>query len=41
MVTPVTQQGFYLFKVNERDIKNTRGRCEMSLNITVKTQEWH
>ena len=38
-LTPTTQLGFYLFKVNDRDIKNTRARCEICLKITVRTPE--
>ena len=33
------QSGFYLFKVNNRNIKNTRARCEMCLKLTVSTPE--
>ena len=34
-----TQPKFYLFKVNNRNIKKTRTRCEMCLMLTVKTPE--
>ena len=34
-----TQPKFYLFKVNNRNIKKTRTRCEMCLTLTVKTPE--
>ena len=38
-VTPTTQLGFYLLKVNNRNTKNTRARCEMCLKIIVRTPE--
>ena len=33
------QPGFYLFKVNNRNTKNTRARYEMCLKLTVRTPE--
>ena len=39
-LTLTIKPGFYLFKVNNRDTKNTRARCEMCLKLTVKTPEW-
>ena len=44
MVTPTTELGFYLFKANDRNSKNTRERCEMYLKIIIRTPErrqWH
>ena len=44
MLALTTQPGFYLFKVNNRDIKNTRVRCEICLKLTVRSPEqrqWH
>ena len=38
-VTPTTQLGFYLFKVNDRNTENTTARCEMCLKIIVRTLE--
>ena len=39
-VTPTTQLGFNLFKVNDfRNNKNTRVRCEMCLKIIFRTPE--
>ena len=43
-VASTTQLGFYLFKVNNRNTKNARARCEMCLKIIVRTPEqrqWH
>ena len=43
-VIPTTQPGFYLFKVNNKNTKNTRARCEMCLKLTVRASElrqWH
>ena len=34
-----TQPGFYLFKFNNKNTKNTRVRCEMCLKLTVRTPE--
>ena len=39
MVTPTTQLGFYLFKVNNRNTKNIIARCEVCLKIIVRTPE--
>ena len=30
---------FYLFKVNNRNTKNTREKCEICLKLTVRTPE--
>ena len=38
-VTPTTQLGFYLFKVNNRNTKITDARCEICLKIIVRTTE--
>ena len=38
-VIPTTPLGLYLFKVNDRNIKNTRARCEMCLKIIVRTPD--
>ena len=38
-VTPTTQPKFYLFKVNNRNTKNNRVRCELCLKLTVMTLE--
>ena len=38
-MTPTTQLGFYLFKVNDKNTKNTRARCEMRFKILVRTPE--
>ena len=38
-MTPTTQLGFFLFKVSNRNTKNTRARCEMCLKIIVGTPE--
>ena len=39
MVTLTTQPGFYLYKVNNRNTKNTSARCEMCSKLTVRTPE--
>ena len=36
-VTLTSQPGFYLFKVNNMNSKNTRTKREMCLKLTVKT----
>ena len=38
-VTPTTQLGYYLFKVNDRNTENTRVICEMCLKIIIRTPE--
>ena len=38
-MTPSTQPAFHLFKVNARNTKNTKARCEMCLKIIVRTPE--
>ena len=38
-VTPTTQLGFYLFKVNDRNTKNTRTSREICLKLTVRKSE--
>ena len=37
-VNPLNPAGIYLLKVNHR---NTRTRCEISAQLTIKTQERH
>ena len=39
-VALTTQPRFYLFKVNDRNTKNTRARCGMCLKLTVKTPDF-
>ena len=38
-VAVITQLGFYLFEVNNRNTKSTRARCEMCLKLTVRAPE--
>ena len=38
-MTLTAKPGFYLFKVNNRNTKNNRTKCEMRLNLTVRTPE--
>ena len=38
-LTLTTQPGFYLFKINNRNTKNTRERCEICLKLTVRKLE--
>ena len=43
-VVLTTQPRFYLFKVNNRNTKNTRATCEICLKLAVRTPErrqWH
>ena len=37
MSTLTTLPGFYLFKVKNRNTKNTRARCETYLKLKVRT----
>ena len=39
-VALTTKPRFYLLKVNNRNIKSTRARCEMCLELTARTPEW-
>ena len=39
MVVPTTQLGFCLFKVNDRNTKITRAKCDICLNTIVRTPE--
>ena len=34
-VTVTTRPGFYMFKVNNGNTKNTKARCERCLKLTV------
>ena len=40
-VALTTYPGFYLINVTNRNTKNTKARCQMSLKLTVRTPEWH
>ena len=35
-----TEPRFYLFKVKNRNIKSSRSRCEMCLELTVRAPKW-
>ena len=39
MVALITIQGFYLYKGNNRNAKNTRAKCEMCLKLTLRKPE--
>ena len=38
-VALTTYPGFYLINVTNRNTKNTKARCQMSLKLTVRTPE--
>ena len=38
-VVLTTQPVFYLFQLNNRNTKNTKARCEMCLQVTVRIPE--
>ena len=39
LTTLITQPGFYLLQVNNRNTKSTKARCEMCLKLTVRAPE--
>ena len=38
-MTFTTHSGFYQLKVNDRNTKNVKARCEMCLKLKVRTPE--